>query len=211
MELGILLYDGADEMDVIGPARVFWALDDVRAFVDPFPATQVHLVAERSGPVRCAHGMTIQATVGYETCPDLDVLVVAGGSDEDGSGGQVIQRLHDPTLEFIRRQTSSARVIASVCTGSLVLAGAGLLKDRRANTHWARRRELLELMDSRGESFELVTERIVDDGDLVTAGGVLSGIALGFHLVERLLGPDVRAAAAMAIEAETPEEAPSPS
>ena len=66
-------------------------------------------------------------------------------------------------------------------------------------------------MDSRDEPFDLVTERVVDDGNLVTAGGVLSGIALGFHLVERLLGAQVRAAAATAIEAETPEEVPAPS
>src|SRR5437879_3466958 len=118
MEFGILLYDGADEMDVMGPARVFWALDDVRSFVEPFPATQVHLVAERSGPVACAHEATVHATVDYETCPELDVLVVAGGSGQDGTGGRVVQHLHEPTLAFIRRQASSAQVMASVCTGS---------------------------------------------------------------------------------------------
>jgi transcriptional regulator GlxA family with amidase domain len=209
VNFGILLFDGADEMDVMGPARVFWALDDARPFVDAFPPTAVHLVAEHAGPVQCANGATIHATVDYATCPDLDVLVVAGGSG-DGKGGRVVQHRHDPTLDFIRGQASRAQVVASVCTGAFVLAGAGLLGGRRANTHWAYRQELRDLMASRGEGFELVTERVVDDGDLVTAGGVLSGIALGFHLVERLLGPDLRAAAAMCIEAETPEDVAAP-
>jgi cyclohexyl-isocyanide hydratase len=87
----------------------------------------------------------------------------------------------------------------------MLLAGAGLLAGRRGNTHWAYRQELLDLMASRGETFDLVVERVVDDGPVVTAGGVLSGIDLGFHVVERLLGADVAALAAGAIEAETPE------
>src|SRR5205823_199857 len=119
MEIGILLYDGADEMDVMGPARAFWALDDVRSFVAPFPPTHVPLVAERSGAVPAAHGPAIRGPVDYGSWPNRDRLVVA-------------------------------------------------------------------------------------------AGGVLSGITLRFHLVERLLGPQVRAAAAMAIEAETPEEVAAP-
>ena len=94
--------------------------------------------------------------------------------------------------------------MASVCTGTFILAGAGRLAGRRATTHWRAREGLVDAMAERGEPFELVEARVVDDGDLVTAGGVSSGIDLALHLAGRFFGGDVRKAAALFIEHETP-------
>jgi cyclohexyl-isocyanide hydratase len=94
------------------------------------PNTRVHLVAQRLDPIETDRGLTILATSTYATCPQLDVIVVPGGP------GQQDLMDDEPTLEFLRQQAEGAAYIASVCTGSLVLGAAALLKGRRATSHW---------------------------------------------------------------------------
>ena len=190
---GIVVFPGADELDVVGPFRVFAA-----AGID------VHLVAERDGDVRLGNGLTIRATTTFDTCPALDVLVVPGGSSDNPSAGRRVEQENQATLAFIRGRAREARITASVCTGAFIAAEAGLLANRRANTHWAYRDELKQLMEERGERFELVPDRVVWDGDLVTAGGVTSGIDLALSVVDRVSGADARRAVEAALERETP-------
>lgn len=206
MEVGILVFAGADELDVVGPFRVFTAIDEVRPFVEA-PPVSVHLVAERSGAVRMAHGLVLHPTTDFAGCPPLDVVVVPGGGSRSEEAGIRIEQGNEAVLEFVRNRSASARLTASVCTGAFILASAGLLAGRRANTHWFWRDQLRELMSARGESFEVVPERVVWDGDLVTAGGVTSGIDLALAIVERLCGEAVRDAVERAIERETSRQA----
>jgi cyclohexyl-isocyanide hydratase len=207
--LGVLLFRGAEPLDALGPAQILWSLDTVRPFLAPFEDTVVHLVAEESAPVTLGYGLVVEATTGYDGCPPLDILVVPGGSggeEEDGTArwGRRFYERHEPTLAFIRQQARTASITASVCTGAFLLAGAGLLAGKRATTHWAYRDELVTRMADRGEEFALEMARVVDEGQVVSAGGVSSGIDLALHVVDRRFGKDVRDAVALAIELETP-------
>ena len=209
---GVLLFDGFEPLDAIGPAEVLWALPRASevAGVAGLPATEVHLVSESGGPVTAGYGLVVQSTDSYAGCPPLDLLVVPGGgadAPQSSTWGVQYFRHHEPTLAFVRRQAEHADVVASVCTGTFILAGSGVLAGHRATTHWRSRQALVEAMAERAEPFELVEARVVDDGDLVTAGGVTSGIELALHLVGRIFGDEYRKAAALDIERETPVSA----
>ena len=191
---GILVFPGADELDVVGPFRVLRAA-----------RIETLLVAERPGPVTLGNGLTLEATTSYDDCPPLDVVVATGGSSESETAGRRVEQRTPATVAFVRHASDAAGITASVCTGAFLLAEAGALKGRRANTHWAYRDELVELMRERGEDFQLVTDRVVWDGDdLVTAGGVTSGIDLGLAIVGKLLGERAKEQVAKGLEIETP-------
>ncbi|MFN2642263.1 MAG: DJ-1/PfpI family protein [Actinomycetota bacterium] len=203
MEVGIFVFEGADELDIVGPYRVFGAVGDVAPFV-PAPTLTVRLVAEKHGPIRLAHGMSIDATESFESCPPLDVLFLPGGGSNSETAGRRIEQKKGSSIAFVRERAEQASIVASVCTGAFLLAEAGLLAGRRANTHWHSRAELGELMERRGEKFELVPQRVVWDGDLVSGGGVTSGIDIALEIVARLCGEPVRAAVEAVLELETP-------
>jgi len=205
-QFGVLFFEGCDELDAIGPANLFFAIEATRAYIDAIPPTRVHLIAETMDPIRSGNGVVLQPSTDYAACPPLDVLVVAGGSGGPGEPGGRLREIHnEATLAFIRQAAArDGAIVASVCTGSFLLAGAGLLAGRRANTHWLMRDELCRLMAERDEAFELVPERIVDDGDVVTSGGVTSGIDLAVHLIGRVLGDQAAGAVALGVERETP-------
>jgi cyclohexyl-isocyanide hydratase len=191
--VGIFVFQGADELDVVGPFRVFAAA-----------GMDVLLVAERGAQIRMGNGLTVQPTATFESCPSIDVLLVPGGSSDSPSAGRRVEQKNETALAFVRARAREAHVMASVCTGAFIAAEAGLLAGKRANTHWAFRQELLDLMRDRGEPFELIPERVVWDGDLVTAGGVTSGIDLALAVVERMIGADARKRVEAAVERETP-------
>lgn len=203
MNVGIFVFDGADELDVVGPHRVFAAVNDVRAMVQA-PPVRVHLVAERDRPVHMAHGLTVMPTTTFHDCPLLDVLVVPGGGSASEVAGRRVQQRNPAAIAFLAARAKDARIVASVCTGAFLLAEAGVLAGRRANTHWNYRDELGALMRERGETVDIVAERVVWDGDVVTGGGVTSGIDVAYSVIERLCGAEVRRAVEAALERETP-------
>ncbi len=212
LRIGVLLFDGVEPLDAIGPAQVFWSLGSTRAFLPPFRPVEVHLVAEEARPIVAGYGLVIHPTITYADCPPLDALIVPGGTggevdDDLATIGRRFQARHPATLSFVRDRAADAAIVASVCTGAFILAGADVLAGHRGNTHWAARAELVAFMAARGESFDLVVDRVVDDGSIVTGGGVSSGIDIALHLVGRLIGPDVRDAVASVIERETPPAA----
>ena len=213
LRTGILLFDGVEPLDAIGPAQVLWSLSTARGRIEAFAPIEVHLVAETAEPVRAGHGLVVHPTTTYAEVGDLDVLIVPGGSGNDPdvvvpasdpAAGRRYQVGHRPTTDFVARQAAVAQVTASVCTGTFILAAAGLLAGRAGNTHWSARDELVAYMAHRGEPFRLEIERVVDDGTIVTGGGVSSGIDVALHIVDRLLGPSCHAAASAIIERETP-------
>lgn len=175
--IGILLFDGVEELDAIGPWEVlaYWTKRW------PDDGWDVFTLSRDGGAVECAKGLTVVAQHSYDSAPPLDVLVYPGGQ---GTRPQ----LHDEAqLEWVRRQRDVVPVMTSVCTGSLVYAAAGLLRGRPATTHWGSLDTLAELdptVEVRPEA------RFVDDGDVVTASGVSAGIDMALHLVHRLAGLD---------------------
>lgn len=173
--IGIVLFDGVEELDAIGPWEVlsYWTKRW------PEDGWEVFCLSRSGGLVHCAKGLTVQAHHSYDTAPALDVLLYPGGQGTR-------RQLHDEAqLGWVRRQRDTVPLMTSVCTGSLVYAAAGLLHDRPATTHWASLDALSQLdptIDVRGG------ERFVDDGDVVTASGVSAGIDMALHLVHRLAG-----------------------
>jgi cyclohexyl-isocyanide hydratase len=202
LDVGILVFEGADSLDVFGPMRVLSGLNELRGYME-VPDVVVHLVAASMEPVHLAHGPAITPDSTFAECPPLDVLLVVGGSSGSTTVGRRVQQRNPDVLAFVRDRARDARVTASVCTGAFILAEAGLLAGRRANTHWRWREELRELMAGRNEPIEVVAERVVWDGDVVTAGGVTSGIDLGLAIVERFAGSDARNALEAMVERET--------
>jgi len=139
-------------------------------------------------PVASDRGLSILPTCTFHNAPSLDLICVPGGAG-------VIDALVDrETVDFIRRQGGHARFVTSVCTGAFLLGAAGLLKGRRAATHWA----YVDLLPFVGASHEKA--RIVRDGNIYTAGGVTSGIDFAFCIVAEIAGSEVAQAIQLAIE-----------
>jgi len=167
--IGMLIFPRLTQLDMTGPYEVLARL----------PNTSVELVARTLDPVKTDRGMQILPTVTYATCPPLDVVMVPGGP------GQQDLMEDEEALDFLRRQAASAQYVTSVCTGSLVLAAAGLLKGRRATCHWA----AIEHLTPMGAI--PVSERVVVDGNIVTGAGVASGIDFALKLAAILEGEAV--------------------
>jgi cyclohexyl-isocyanide hydratase len=154
MNVGALIYPGLDQLDFTGPFEVLAQL----------PEARVITLWKDLEAVRDARGLRLLPDVPLDEAPELDVLVVPGGF------GQEALMEDEQVLSFLRHHFGHARLTLSVCTGSLLLGAAGLLRGRRATTHWA-------AMDAlRALGADVVDERVVVDGNLVCAAGVTSGI-----------------------------------
>ncbi len=176
--IGLLLFPEITQLDMTGPYEVF----------TKFPGAEVHLVWKSMEPVTANGGMRILPTATFETCPQLDLVCVPGG-------GGMNPLLNDAeTLAFLKRQAAAARYVTSVCTGSLVLGAAGLLKGKRAATHWMSREMLADF------GAIPVAERVVVDGNVYTGGGVTAGIDFALKVAADAFGPDLAKSIQLAIE-----------
>jgi transcriptional regulator GlxA family with amidase domain len=173
--IGILLFAGAEEMDFVGPWQVFTAA------VRGIPGDRVLTIAERREPIACEMGMRVIPDSVYADTPALDVVVVPGGS------GARREIKNPATTEWLTAQAAHCSWLTSVCTGTFLLAGAGLTAGRRVTTH----HDFLDALRAMGGAEVVEGVRFVRDGTLLTAGGVMSGIEMSLWLVERLYGPDV--------------------
>ncbi len=174
--IGILLFDDVEELDAVGP----W--DVLAAWTTYFPddGWRVTTFSRTGGAVRCAKGLGIVAAHDIDSCPPLDLVVHPGGR---GTRPQLVDEDH---LTWVRALAERAELMTSVCTGSLVYAAAGLLRDRPATTHWGS----LDLLASLDPTIAVrPDDRWVDDGDVVTSAGVSAGIDMALHLVGRLASP----------------------
>ena len=177
MQFGIVLFDGVEELDWAGP----WEVLAAWAKYFPDDGARVCTLAPTEQPVTCAKGARVLADHTWDDHPVLDVLVYPGG---EGTRPQLGDRR---VLGWVRDRAHEAQLVASVCTGALVLAGAGLLDGRPATTRWAS----LEQLGGLGTGIEVrAGERMVDDGDVVTAAGVSAGIDMALHLVARFAGEE---------------------
>ena len=177
LHFGIALFDGVEELDWAGPWEVLgaWA----RYFPDD--GARVCTLAPSTEPVTCAKGARVLADHTWDDHPHLDVLVYPGG---EGTRRQLGDRA---VRAWVRAVAEEAQLVASVCTGALVLADAGLLDGRPATTHWAS----LDHLAGLGADIEVRRhERFVDDGDVVTSAGVSAGIDMALHLVARFAGEE---------------------
>ena len=192
--VGFLLFPELTQLDLTGPWEVFSGIPDA----------ECRLIWKSAGPVTAGKGMTMLADTGFADCPQLDLICVPGGR------GMNALLTDGETLDFLRRQAVKAQFVTSVCTGSLVLGAAGLLRGKRAASHWMSR----DMLASLGAI--PVAERVVVDGNIITGGGVTAGIDFALTIVAMLKGDTVAQALQLGIEyapsppfnAGTPETAP---
>jgi cyclohexyl-isocyanide hydratase len=178
LDVVVLLFPNVTQLDFTGPAQVF----------SKFPNARVHLAWHTLEPVRTDAGWCIVPTTTLEDCPPAGVLFVPGGAG-------AFELFSDPVdLEFVRRRAADARWVTSVCTGSFVLAAAGLLTGYRATSHWAS----LQMLADFGAV--PVSNRVVRDRNRITGAGVTSGIDFAFVLAAELYGEDIARRIQLAIE-----------
>ncbi len=176
--IGLLLFPDITQLDMTGPYEVF----------TKFPGAEVHLVWKTLDPVTANGGMKIIPTITFAGCPQLDLVCVPGGP------GMNALLNDEETLAFLRRQAEGARYVTSVCTGALVLGAAGLLKGKRAATHWMSR-DMLKAFGAMP-----VAERVVVDGNVITGGGVTAGIDFALTVAADAFGEDLAKAIQLGIE-----------
>lgn len=170
LQIGFLIYPGVIQLDVMGAYQVL-------AFP---PNTQVHLIWKTLSPVVSNEGLILTPTTTLAECPPLDVICVPGGGI-----GQIEVMQDAEILHFLKQQSITAQYVTSVCTGSLILAAAGLLQGYQAACHWAFRDQLAML------GVEVVRQRVVIDRNRVTGAGVTSGIDFGLTLLGLLCGEQI--------------------
>jgi len=190
MRCEVLLYDGFDELDALAPWEVLSSFADVHEGLDAALVT-----LDGSAPVRAAHGTVVAPHRALSD--DVDVLVVPGGGWNDRSReGAWAQAQRGVLPRAIRERHERGAVVASVCTGAMILAAAGMVEGRHAITHHG------AIADLEAAGALVVRARVVDDGDVVTAGGVTSGLDLALHLAERYFGAEAALAAEHELEYE---------
>jgi cyclohexyl-isocyanide hydratase len=176
--VGFLLWPGLTQLDMTGPAQV----------LSRIPGAEMHYAWKVIEPISSDCGLPLLPTVTLSECPQLDLLCVPGGAP-------VAPIMRDGVvLDWLRRQAAGAEFVTSVCTGSLILAAAGLLEGYKAGCYWASGHQL-PLFGA-----EFVEERVVFDRNRITAGGVTSGIDFAFRVIEHKFGRDVAEAVQLSIE-----------
>ena len=194
LNIGFLLFPRLTQLDLTGPYEVFSRL----------PGARVRLVWKTLEPVRADTGIGLLPDTTLAECPPLDLVCVPGGPG-------VAALMEDAeALDFLRRQAAGARYVTSVCTGALVLGAAGLLRGKRATTHWASH-DFLAAFGAKP-----VSARVVRDGDLFTGGGVTAGIDFALTIAAEIAGAEAAQAIQLQIEyapappfsAGSPESAP---
>jgi cyclohexyl-isocyanide hydratase len=165
--IGFVIFPDLTQLDFTGPLQVLSRL----------PQSATHIVAKSAAPVLSDCGLGLVPTHTFANCPPLDLICIPGGSE--GVAGIINDR---DTIAFVREQAGGAKYVTSVCTGAFVLGVAGLLKGRRATTHWA----YTDLLPLVGATYEKA--RVVKDGKVITAGGVTAGIDFGLSVVAEIAG-----------------------
>jgi cyclohexyl-isocyanide hydratase len=176
--VGFVLFPNLTQLDLTGPLQVLARL----------PQSTIHIVAKSAAPVPSDCGLGLVPTGTFADCPPLDLICIPGGSGVVGAIGD------RETVAFVRRQAQTAIYVTSVCTGAFVLGVAGLLAGRCATTHWAYT-GLLPLVGATHQQ-----SRVVRDGNVITAGGVTSGIDFGLSVVAEIAGEATARQIQLAIE-----------
>jgi cyclohexyl-isocyanide hydratase len=176
--VGFVIFPDLTQLDFTGPLQVLHRL----------PQARTHIAAKTLDPVSSDCGLSLLPTTTFADCCQLDLICVPGGFG-------AVQALADPeTLEFVRKQAAGASYVTSVCTGAFVLGAAELLQGRRATTHWA----YTDLLSLVGAKFEKA--RFVEDGKMITGGGVTAGIDFAFYVAAQIAGADVAQAIQLSLE-----------
>jgi len=195
--IGILVFDDVEVLDFAGPYEVFTCASRVSAKINPTAAMpfKVFTVGQRTAPLRARAGLSVFPDVDFSDGTQIDLLIVPGG---------VVTAELDKSevIAWIGATAAKCELVASVCTGAFLLAQAGLLDAKHATTHWE---DLDELRSMFPQVRVQSGRRWVEDGDIVTSGGISAGIDMSLHLVERFGGRELAVRTARQMEYEWTE------
>jgi cyclohexyl-isocyanide hydratase len=194
--IGFVIFPNLTQLDFTGPLQVLHRL----------PEAKVHIIAKTRDAVPSDCGLGLMPTTTFDKCEPLDLLCVPGGYGVSGAIADA------GTVEFVRRQAAGAKYVTSVCTGAFVLGVAGLLRGKRATTHWA----YTGLLPLVGATWEKA--RVVRDGNVFTGGGVTAGIDFGLTVATEVAGTEAAQRIQLSIEYDpappltsgSPDSAPAP-
>jgi len=175
MRVGILLFDDAEELDFVGPLEVFGVASRI------VPSLKVLTVSKNGQPIRGRYGLRVQPDYAIADCPHLDLLIVPGGK-----GASEHARYDNTIIAFVKTHHSKQQV-ASICTGALVLAEAGILAGRNATTHHS----ALDALRQYADVHVVEGTRFVIENGVATSAGISAGIDLALELVRRNFGEKV--------------------
>jgi transcriptional regulator GlxA family with amidase domain len=192
--VGILLFDNVEVLDFAGPFEVFavTAYPDQHGVTPELKPFLVKTVSETGKLVTARNGLKVQPDYSFQNAPHFDILVIPGGP-----GAREREIHNEKVISWIKDRMASVQLMASVCTGALLLAKAGLLNGKKATTHWASYDRL------ENEFPEVIVQRntkFVDEGNILTSGGISAGINMAFHIVKRLVGSEVARTTAKRME-----------
>jgi transcriptional regulator GlxA family with amidase domain len=194
MTVGVLIFDDVEVLDFAGPFEVFSRTRTVAGSesrrTDDSAPFETFTVARSRDAVTAIGGLTVTPRYSWADAPSIDILVVPGGF------GTRALLTDEPTLGWIRQTSAASRQVTSVCTGALLLAKVGLLRGKRATTHWAG----LELLASIDPTIQVQRRRRVVHDGVFTSAGVSAGIDMSFAVVEEICGRDVAIETAHYIE-----------
>jgi transcriptional regulator GlxA family with amidase domain len=190
--VGLVLFDEVDLLDVGGPYEVLLTANRLSERQGAPPPFEVLTLAADDEPLRAYGGLRLVPHTTFAAAPDLDVLVVPGAI--------AIEEVLAPVGATIREVAARTPVVTSVCTGAFVLGALGLLDGHRWTTHWEDIDGLTARLEPAASAGANRDVRVVDDGPVVTAGGLLCGVDLGLHLVARFAGRDLAVATARQID-----------
>jgi transcriptional regulator GlxA family with amidase domain len=189
--VGIFLFNDVEVLDFAGPFEVFAVTIINRSAPDEFVPFDVTTFSENGGMVSARNGLKIITDYSFQTAPEYDILVIPGGI---GTSREV---QNPNVIEWIRERMKQVELMTSVCTGSFLLAEAGLLEGKSATTYWAS----IDQMRKTYPSIEVQENvKFVDAGNIISSAGISAGINMAFHVVRRLLGKEVAQATAKGME-----------
>lgn len=169
--IGIVIFPNVEELDFVAPFEVLSYINKIQS-----NSTNVLLVAPTLEPIQAFNGLRVLPDVSFEDCPNLNILLFPGGKGR-------IQWMKEPSIQaFIHHHQEEVTYLASVCTGAFFLAEAGILLGKEATTYHSNFDELSRY------GVNVVSSKVVQDGKIITAGGVSSGLELGFYLLRELFG-----------------------
>ena len=181
MTLGVILYEGFEILDVFGPVEMFAYAERLKLV----------MIAEEAGMVKSGQGVTVVADYSFDNAPDLDIILVPGGA------GTFTELSNDTYLSFLQERAPKAKITTSVCSGSALLAKAGILDGKRATSN----KQFFDLATEQSDKVDWVWEaRWVDDGNVITSSGVSAGMDMALHIIERLFGTETAEAIAIGTE-----------
>ncbi len=187
--VGILLFNEVEVLDFAGPFEVFSITSYPELSDKPFI---VKTVAEKKETVRARNGLKIIPDYDFSDAPHFDILVIPGGY-----GAEEIEIHNEVVIQWLKERMNVVELMSSVCTGALLLAKAGLLDNKKATTHWMDidrlEKEFPKVLVQRGAKF-------VDEGVIITSGGISAGIDMSFYVISKLLGKEIARLSAKRME-----------